>query len=435
MYSGQTEQILEGLKIKPGDFISYSKGSLSISGMLMPNSDAGDGNCLKLKLSSGYNVGVLMDGAKIKKEKEGELQSNIPPSSSAKQNGQGRKISLITTGGTIASKVDHKTGAVSAKINASDFLSMYDGLDSLANIEVRPVMNVLSENMGPNDWATIAKEAKAAADGGAEGIVITHGTDTMGYTAAALSYALDGIGIPVIITGSQRSLDRPSSDAHQNMKCSIHAALSNFCGVYVCMHASTNDDFNHLHIGTRVRKTHTSGRWAFKSIGVPPVAKIFADSRIEFIAKSHQKRQNSQINLKCDFSQNVHFAWVYPGIKKEEVLSWSKFEGVLLAGTGFGHISKSVHEALAQVIKGGTIVAMASQCGEGRTMLQTYSTGRQLEDIGAIGNGADWLAESAFVKLCWALAQTKDAKKAKDILMRPIAGDLNEYSYASSGED
>lgn len=434
MYSDTINGALESLSIKAGDSISYSREGLRIIGMLLPNSDAGDKNCLKIKLPSGYNVGVKMDGAKIEKIKSKEKKTTPQVIKGLSTPKNAKKIALITTGGTIAAKVDYKTGAVSAKINSSDFLAMYPGLEALANIEVYSAMNILSENMKPSDWAKIAQVAKEAIDDGAYGVVITHGTDTMGYTAAALAYALENLGVPIIITGSQRSPDRPSSDAHQNMKCSIYAALSDLSGVYVCMHSSTSDDFNYLHYATRTRKMHTSGRWAFKSIGASPVAKIYPDSKIEILDKKISHRKNSELVLKNKFSDKVHMAWAYPGISKSAVLNWSEFDGVVIAGTGFGHISSDVLDAVQELIESKTTIVMAPQCFEGRMMLQTYSTGRQLEDLGVIGNSCDWLAESAYVKLCWVLAQTKDSKKISELMTKPMCGDITEFSAVKTGE-
>jgi len=432
MYSNKIKAKLDELSIHTGDTISYLNGSTRLEGILMPNSDAGSPDCIKIKLNSGYNVGVKMDNSTIKKEKSAtpsmsahEKKSVLQPAPSAK------KIALITTGGTIAAKVDYKTGAVSAKIDSSDFLAMYPGLEAISNVEIYPVLNILSENMAPEDWAKIAKAVKDAVDNGAYGVVITHGTDTMGYTAAALSYSLEGIGIPVIITGSQRSPDRPSSDAHQNMNCSFHAALSNLSGVYVCMHASTSDDFNYLHYGTRVRKMHTSGRWAFQSIGASPVAKIYPDSKLEILDKNAPPRSNSKLAFKNKFSPKIHVAWAYPGITKSAVLSWSEFEGIVIAGTGFGHITTEVHDALTTLLQKNIPIVMAPQCFEGRLMMQTYSTGRQLEDMGVIGNGCDWLVETAFVKLCWARAQSKE--KIREIMLKPINNDISSFSAVKTG--
>ncbi len=432
MYSKKINDALKSADISIGDIIHYECNDLCISGILMPNSN--NENYLKLKLDSGYNVGLKFEGASIKKEST-PIISNKEILKEKTFSKNAKHITLITTGGTIASKVDYKTGAVSAKMDADEFLSMYPGIESLANINVISPLNVLSEEMTPNDWSLIAKCAKQAVDDGSDGVVITHGTDTMGYSASALSYALGDIGVPVILTGSQRSLDRPSSDAHQNMRCSIHACLSDLAGVHICMHASTNDDFDHLHMGTRVRKTHTSGRWSFKSVGVLPVAKVYPDSKIEFLSNDFQKRKNSKINLKNKFSNNVHLAWSYPGITKSTVLSWSDFDGVVIAGTGFGHITKEVHSSIEELIQSNIPIVMASQCFDGRVMLQTYSTGRQLEDIGVIGNGANWLCETAYVKLCWVLAQTKDMKKIKELMLTPTCNDILSYSRVNCSNE
>ncbi|MFA5108537.1 MAG: Glu-tRNA(Gln) amidotransferase subunit GatD [Candidatus Micrarchaeia archaeon] len=446
MYDKATSSLLQTLGIKIGDYVRFEKkGAKPIEGMLLMRPESGDTNCLVLKLSTGYNIGINPHEGALEKTKSGKTQEKIG-GQAVNMAGTLKKDSLhlISTGGTISSRIDYQTGAVHPQIDASGLVKLYPRLEKFEPIFVRSIFSVLSENMNPTHWTQMAQAVKESFDDGARGVVIAHGTDTMGYSAAALSYALDGLGAPVILTGAQRSPDRASSDAAQNMFCSMAAAGANFSGVYLCMHASTNDDINHLHFGTRVRKSHTSGRWAFKSVGAQPAAQVNRNAgEIKFFSELPGKNLQSKIILKNKFSQNVHLAWAYPGISPKTISSWSEYDGVVVAGTGLGHLpadsraktsEKTVLSEIKQLVDSGVVVAMAPQALEGRVMLETYSSGRLLEDAGIIGNGADWLAETAYVKLCWALGQSKDFKKACELMMTPMHNDISEFSAVNTGE-
>jgi glutamyl-tRNA(Gln) amidotransferase subunit D len=451
MYNKKISNLLKKLKVSIGDKIQINHPNFSYTGILLEGQSENESdNTLIIKLDSGYNIGVNIEGAsiiKLSSKSEKILEGSSISSKNLVETNFKDSICLLSTGGTILSKVDYLTGGVSPQISVQEIFKSYLGIEKIAKISLKNLFNLLSENLSQNEWEAIAQEVKNIFDDGAEGVVILHGTDTMGYTAAALSYALCNLGKPVILTGSQRSIDRPSSDAKQNLFCSLAAAKENIAGVFVCSHATINDDFNYLHLGTRVRKSHTTIRWTFKSIGVEPVAKIyFPNLNVEFnnLININKKNSNQKIELKNKFSSNVHFAWAYPGLKPEEIRRWAKYDGVLIAGTGMGHIPvyshvekihKKVIKELKDLVESNVLLVMASQTGAGRVMLQTYSTGRLLSDIGIIGDGCDWLAETAFVKLCWALGQTSDPKKAKEILLTPINYDITPFSIIQTNQE
>ncbi|MFH1095559.1 MAG: Glu-tRNA(Gln) amidotransferase subunit GatD [Candidatus Micrarchaeota archaeon] len=440
-----------GAGFGPGERVAFSNERFGLEGILMPKSDFTDPHCIVLKLDSGYNIGLDARGAKMRKLADAKKNGPIgrkaegtdmkAPTMHREPHGHRERapIHLLTTGGTIASKVDYTTGAVHPTLGAGELVETYPELKRMAPISAKSVLSVPSEEMMPEQWTVMAREAANALKDGAAGVVIAHGTDTMGYSAAALSYALPDPPGPVVFTGAQRSPDRGSSDAAQNLFCSAAAARADFAAVTVCMHANSSDEFNHLHWGTRVRKSHTSGRWAFRSVGVPPMGKVMADSGQVLIddALVSKREAGRKLDLKAKFSSNAHLAWIYPGIQAKVVESWADFDGVLLAGTGLGHVpmgaldpkaKNSLYKALDGLVRSGVVVAVAPQAMGGRVILETYSTGRLMENIGIIGHGADWTVETAYVKMCWALGQEKDAKKIRKILLTPLANDITPYS-------
>ncbi|MEM4137520.1 MAG: Glu-tRNA(Gln) amidotransferase subunit GatD [Candidatus Anstonellaceae archaeon] len=446
MYSKKILQILRKQNIAIGDKIkiSYPSEKKEFEGILLPKPSGSSPNTILLKLSSGYNIGLDIEGATITKLSS-SLSFRVEENKIKNKNLENQKYEnsfvLLGAGGTISSKIDYLTGAVDSKLDPQEIISAYPELKEFEPLKTKNLFNLLSENIAQEEWEILAAEIKSIFDDGANAVVVLHGTDTLSYSAAAMNYALEGLAKPLIFCGSQRSSDRPSSDARQNLFCSLVAAKNKIAGTYVCMHATTTDDYNYLHLATRVRKNHTSARWAFRSIGVKPVAKIFfKENRIELnesliLPKYDEK---NKINLKNKFSNLVHLCWSYPGLNLEEIKHWSKYEGVVIAGTGLGHlpiyshreeIHKKIIKELKELVESGVILVMASQAIEGRVILQTYSTGRILDDIGIIGNGCDWLVETAFVKLCWALGQSKDPKKVKELLLKPLNYDITPFSY------
>lgn len=442
MYSPLLEKALQTAGIKIGDPLRYERAGQVLEGLLMPRPDIGDADCLVLKLKNGYNVGVEMTGAKLSKG-AGRRQDFLgavplgsrvymPPKTQAPDR---PPIFLLSTGGTIASRVDYVTGAVQPQINADEFILANPKLAAHAPIKTRALLSLLSEDILPSHWTMIAQGVADDIADGADGIVIAHGTDTLGYTAAALSFALEELPVSVVLTGAQRSPDRGSSDAATNLFASAAAARADFAGVAVCMHADSSDKINHLHLGTRVRKSHTSTRGAFRSIGVQPIGQVDAATGAVTItdAQMPKREKKRKLILRSNFSSNVHLAWLYPGITPKAVASWADYDGVLLAGTGLGHApvwatepasKHSILPALKELNQSGVVLAMASQTFGGRVNMDVYSSGRLLAQAGVLGQGCDWLVETAYVKLCWALGQEKDKKKVGALLLTPRCRDI-----------
>ncbi len=462
MYSKSIEPLLKTAGIKVGDRLRYTRQDWSIEGLLMPRPDVGDPDCLVLKLSSGYNIGVTMDGASVEKIEGKALDfldmgsASAAAISSAMADVSKRSIAvsstsphgelkrppiyLLSTGGTIASKVDYVTGAVHPRMSADEILTTYPRLRAHGPYHSISLMRILSEDMHPIHWTTMARGVADAFRAGAEGVVIAHGTDTMGYSAAALSFALQDLPGPVLLTGAQRSPDRGSSEAGDNLYCAAAGARADFAAVGVCMQADAAGGRCFLHWGTRVRKCHTSARWAFRSIDVPPFGEV--DTRTGEVRRHDDpalphRDMGRKLKVFDKFSENVHLAWVYPGLSPKVVSSWADFDGVVLAATGLGNAPvasddpkspRSVLPAIRELIESGVIVVAAPQTLEGRVNLEVYSSGRLLREVGVIGHQADWLPETAYVKLAWALGQERDPKRVEKLLLTPIARDISPRS-------
>jgi glutamyl-tRNA(Gln) amidotransferase subunit D len=429
-FSGYKGEALEALKkadAEIGDMIRFMKEGQTYEGILIPRSEYGDGSHIVLKLKNGYNIGIrITPNTRIEKTGKGTKPTFAPPELPV-QNPELPKVAIISTGGTIASRVDYRTGGVRPALTASDLYSVVPELASIARIEAHILFGLFSENLTPQHWAEIAKTTASQISEGADGVVIAHGTDTMGYTAAALSFALQNVPVPVIIVGSQRSADRPSSDAATNLIGAVSAAAkAPFAGVTIAMHETPSDNSIVLHRGTRVRKCHTSRRDAFKSINTTPIARV-QDRKITMLTEDYEKRQPTRkLVLKPQFNEKVALMKFYPSMNPA-VIDWyveKKYKGLILEGTGLGHVGKQCYEALQNAVDSNIVVAMTSQCIWGRTNMNVYETGRDLQTLGVIPL-EDMLSETALVKLMWIFGQTENVEKAKRLLKTNIAGELS----------
>jgi glutamyl-tRNA(Gln) amidotransferase subunit D len=396
---------------------------------------------LVLKLDGGYNIGIDREAASVDVLETDvyEIDEDSEPddgSVSEIEFGEDLPtISLISTGGTIASTVDYRTGAVTAQFTAEDVLRAVPELAGRANYRGRVVANILSENMDPAIWQDLARAVHEEIEAGADGVVVMHGTDTMQYSASALSFMLD-TPVPIVFTGSQRSADRPSSDNVMNAVCSVEAAKGDAAEVLLCMHADASDDHCALHRGTRVRKNHTSRRDAFETVGNKPLATIeyatakddgsdgdAADDAFEF-NREYAARGETDLALTDDLNPGVELVKFTPGM---DPAAWDYLDdkdGIIIEGTGLGHVHTDLIPRIEELVDNGAVVAMTSQCLEGRVCDRVYDTGRDLLDAGVVEAG-DTLPGTAKVKLMWALA---NAENPTETMARSLAGELTEES-------
>ena len=428
-YRGRAKEFLKSQNISIGDVISVKKDDTEYRGMLLDRAEDADELHIVLKMDSGYNVGIALNGSEVKLLEKGDKpEINLPPLN-IQRDPEKMDVSIISTGGTVASIIDYKTGAVHPAFTADDLLRATPELLDEANISGKAIMNILSENMKPEFWVQSARAVADEITAGADGVVVAHGTDTMHYTAAALSFILE-TPVPIIITGAQRSSDRPSSDAFLNLMSSVAMAKSDIAEVTVCMHATENDNKAHIHRGTRVRKMHTSRRDTFNSINSPPLAKV-KDGRVKLIDKTFtpRKRGECQLEVNDSLEEKVGFIKSYPGIAAE-LLDYhidKGYRGILMEGTGLGHCPDHLIPSLERAADEEILVVMTSQCLYGRTNLNVYSTGRKILSSGVISVG-DMLPETAYVKLIWALGQTNQLEEVKTIMQTNLKGEMDEKS-------
>ncbi|MGV8176341.1 MAG: Glu-tRNA(Gln) amidotransferase subunit GatD [Candidatus Bilamarchaeaceae archaeon] len=433
-----------GAHPKPGDLVKVEKGEREFSGTLMPKRENSD--ALILKLDSGYNVGLDPKGAKVSVLKKGEEKPKRAQDGPAAHTGAATErgeVSILGCGGTISSKIEYKTGAVYPIINPKELTMAFPEIEKLAKVNVRGVFSLLSEDMAHGHWKKIAEEAHAELkDGKAEGVVLMHGTDTMHYTASALSFMLRDLPGPVVLVGAQRSSDRPSSDNKLNILNSIFAARGDAAEVGVCMHEGTDDDTALLHRGTRVRKMHTSRRDAFRSINSAPLMRLDYRSNYREALSEYRKRDPKRKPvLDAAMNDNVAMVCVHPGIKNGLISKLGDYDGVVLVGTGLGHVptnpfnDKYAHSILKEVkglMDSGIPVVMATQTIYGRVNMNIYTTGRVLREAGVIGHLMDWTPETAFVKLCWVLGHEKNMEKVKEMMETDMVGEISGRSVLDS---
>lgn len=404
-------------------------GGAEYEGLILPSSND---KTIVLKLDSGYNIGISRKAAKV------ETLEEIEVGAEAREPRQERgEIAILSMGGTICSKVEYKTGAVYPTTNPADLVRNLPELERLCTFHTKALYAMLSEDLCPNHWVGAAEAAKEEIEKGVRGILILHGTDTIHYSSSALSYMLRDTPVPIVFVGAQRSPDRPSSDSRLNLLNAAYLAKEgDIAQVGLCMHASTNDSYCEFHLGTRVRKMHTSARTAFRSIGVPPLAKVdFEKGKIEQVPGC--KKRGGKLKFDSRTSENVALIYGHPGIKPSLIKSLREYDGVVFAGTGLGHVptnafnmkdANSILPEVKSLCDSGIPVVMASQCIEGRLNMNVYTAGRLLQEAGVIGNGADWLPESAYTKLCWVLGHEKDPKKVAEEMLTPIAGEITARS-------
>jgi len=419
--------------VRPGDYVEISLIKNSYKGILL-KTPALEKDIILLKLDSGYNIGIkkkdileieiLEKG--IKKEEKFELKKNPK-----KQN-----IGMIITGGTIASRLDPKTGGVDPLDKPEEFFKFYPEIFEKVNISKIEVPFIkASEDTDYKDWQKIARASeKLLNDPSIKGIIITHGTDFLHYASAALSFFLKNLNKPVVFTYSQRSIDRASSDANLNLQCSALAAISDIAEVMLVGHGTINDDYCYAIPGTKARKMHTSKRNAFKPINTLPYAKIFPD-RINKISEYNLRVDKNKVKSDVKFEEKVALMKVYPGQDPEilEYYSKNKYKGIILEMSGLGQVPtkksrKSWLKKLTEVQKKGMIVCASAQCIYGKLNPYVYSNARDILETGVIYLG-DMLSETAYVKLGWILGHpewSKDKKIVKEKMLQNTAREFND---------
>ena len=421
-YSGKSLSLLKENNAKVGDSIKITS-DLTYSGILMPRYESGDDSHIILKLKSGYNVGI-----NINEIKKIEVISNqeIKPEQviQQKEDPSLPKILLVSTGGTIASKVDYRTGAVTPALSASELNEAVPELAKIANIDSEVLFSEYSENLQPEHWLKIAEKLDSISNSDYAGIIIAHGTDTMHYTSSFLSFALSGFPIPVALVGSQRSSDRPSSDAALNLIAATKFLTEfNVKGVFIVMHNNAGDETVVCHKGTRVRKNHTSKRGAFETIGDDP-AFIITENKIE---KNMDEDffKNTKYEPKLRLDTKVSLVKYHPGYDPNQVENLTKlgFKAIIFEGTGLGHVGKTMYNVIKDAKKQGIFLGMTSQCLDGSVRMTVYDSGRDLLELGIIPL-ENMISETALVKAMWSLGNSNNIEEMQALMLENIASEF-----------
>ena len=427
-YRDPALQVLKDNQVQVWSDVELLTKQGGFKGIILPRSETSDAKHIVMKLRNGYNIGINVQTIRsIHETARKEAHYKIPekdfPYDPKKPN-----VKLLGTGGTIASRLDYRTGAVIPAFSPGELYGSVPELADYCNLNTEKLYGVFSENMGPEQWIGTANAIGKEIEKGVHGIVIGHGTDVMHHTSAILSFMVQNSPVPIVMVGSQRSSDRPSSDAALNLIHAVNtASTSDIAEVMVCMFGPTSDQYGLLHRGTRVRKMHSSYRSTFRTISDIPLAMVDRD-KITPLRNDYQKRRSdTNVIINTAFEEKVSIVYYYPNMKPDIIDSLidNGYRGIVIAGTGLGHVNKPVYPALKRARDKGIAVYMTVQTLWGYVQMYVYETGREMMQLGVVP-AANLLPEVAYVKLCWALGQTDDLDKIKEIMMTPIAGEITE---------
>lgn len=428
-YKGISLKILQKFKAKVWSDVEIEiKTGDQYIGLILPRSENADEFHIVLKLRTGYNIGIAAEKIKKLKILGRKIAVYKIPEKAFPVDPKKPRVKLFGTGGTIASRLDYRTGAVIPAFSPGELYGSVPELADYCNLETEKLYGVFSENMGPEQWKGTANAIADEIEKGVQGIVIGHGTDTMHHTAAVLSFMIQNSPVPIVMVGSQRSSDRPSSDAALNLIHSINTASnSDIAEVMVCMFGPTSDQYGLLHRGTRVRKMHSSYRSTFRTIGDIPIAMVDKDKITPLRSDYKKRRKDKEFQLKPYFEEKVGIVYYYPNMQPDIIDSMidNGYKGIVIAGTGLGHVNKPLYPALQRAKDKNVAVYMTVQTLWGYVQMYVYDTGRDMMDLGVIPC-ANMLPEVAYIKLGWALGQTKNLDEVKKIMLTPVAGEITE---------
>jgi len=402
-------------------------------------------NHLTVKLVNGYNASYPLEDVQSVEI----LGTSTPPTASApvaaSTDGSLPRVRILHTGGTIASKVDYATGAVVARFEPEELIASLPELTSLANIEAVKLGNMFSDDIRPQHWNSIIQASKQAFEDGCDGVVVTHGTDTLHISSAALSFAWAGKGETppgrIAFVGSQRSSDRGSSDASENLLSAVHWAAHGPapCGdagdaVVVVMHASNNDGVCAVYPGVGVRKLHSSRRDAFKPVNCEALAMITIDNgacshALEERYKTTLAEKNSRpicqqptmYETSVRIAQFVAGPWLHS--EEIEAIVLTGVQAIIIQGTGLGHLpiedpgkdapeNTKLWRALTRCVNREIPIVVTNQCIHGPVDMNVYSKGRKQMEMGILGHGMVAAPDTVVVKVHWALSNRMKIQEA-----------------------
>jgi glutamyl-tRNA(Gln) amidotransferase subunit D len=428
-YRGRARQRLQGWGARVWSDVRAANDAGSVfEGVVLPRSETLDDEHVVLKLKNGYNVGLHVDRVVSLEEvgykeavykipdKEFPFRPDLP------------KVTLLGTGGTIASRLDYRTGAVIPAFTPGELYGAVPELADLAYLTTKKLFGVFSENMAKEQFVILAEAIGREIEAGVDGIVVGHGTDVMGHTAAILSFMVQDPPVPIVMVGSQRSSDRPSSDAARNLIDAVHAAgQGDIAEVLICMFGPTSDQYALLHRGTRCRKMHSSYRSTFRTIGDTPLAMV-SEQQFRYLTRDYRRRDRSRkVRINTAYDDRTTILYYYPGMRPDvvEAIVEKGYRGIVVAGTGLGHVNKPLYPALEKAVDAGVHVMMTVQTLWGYAQMYVYDTGRDLLDIGVVPLD-NMLPETALMKLSWVLGQTDDHDEVLRMMRTPVNGETTD---------
>lgn len=427
-YKGRALTVLQKYNARVWGKVKVDTTRGVFKGTILPRAENDDDSHIVLKITSGYNIGLNTDTIRDITELGYEKATYQIPEKEFPYSEDKPNVKLFGTGGTIASRLDYRTGAVIPAFSPGELYGAVPELADICNITTEKLFAVFSENMGPDQYKALAIAIGEEIEKGIDGIIIGHGTDTLHHTAAALTFMIQDQPIPVVLVGSQRSSDRPSSDAALNLMYAAYAAgHSAIAETVVCMFGPTSDEYGFLHRGTRVRKMHSSYRSTFRTISDIPLAKVTINS-VELLKDAYNpRRKDRKVRILPYFEEKVSIVYYYPNMRPDIIDSLvdNGYRGIVIAGTGLGHVNKPLYPALERAAKEGVAIYMTVQTLWGYVHMYVYETGRDMMDLGVIP-AENMLPEVAYIKLGWALGQTDDLEEVRRIMLTPINDETTE---------
>ncbi len=425
-YKGKALETLKSYNVRVWGQATVNTSRGTFVGTILPRSENDDDLHIVMKIPTGYNVGIDIRNI-VEMKETGYKKANYKiPEKEFPQHPGLPKVKLIGTGGTIASRLDYRTGAVIPAFSPGELYGAVPELADICNLTTEKVFAVFSENMGPEQYKKLAIAIGKEIENGVDGIVIGHGTDTLHHTAAALTYMVQNSPVPIVLVGSQRSSDRPSSDAALNlMHATTAAGHGDIAEVMVCMFGPTSDEYGLLHRGTRVRKMHSSYRSTFRTIGDTPLATVTRKGVVPIKTEYNHRRKDRNVTILPFFEEKISIVYYYPNMQCDIIDSLvdNGYKGIVIAGTGLGHVNKAIYPAIERAAAKGVHIYMTVQTLWGYVHMFVYDTGRDLMAKGIVP-AANMLPEAAYIKLGWVLGQTNDPEKVREMMLTPINDEI-----------
>ena len=330
-----------------------------------------------------------------------------------------REIHVLNTGGTISYAADGS----GLSWRPETFL---EDIEVPARVVYREILRKASINLTPADWTAIASAVHDALGAGAEGVVVLHGTDTMAYTAAALSFMLQNLSVPVVLTGAMRKGGAPDSDGRGNLANALAvAALGDVAEVCVVFSHDEGGKAGAILRGNRVRKRHSAALDAFASPNHPPLG-VVEGRTVRLESDRIPRAPRGEPRYAPGVNSNVCLIRYHPGCTAAFVAqALAAAEGAVVEGTGAGHVATE-GEILDAIRRARKPVVLVSACWEGGVALGSYDVDREILAVDNIIPGEDMTPETALVKLMWILARERSLDRVRARMREPVAGEVTE---------